>query len=196
MAKSCGFPRDSSSDRGQRSGNHKMTPWRAIRRRPILFATFIFVGLTLLTIPNLSNRWCGACESAAIGNLRALAESLERYRSTSHSYPDAWLDDLYTTVDPDLGPPSFGIDLQTKAQTVVGYMLRYTPQPPGCTGTACRGYTLTAIPHPPRMWLWMVAHGFGTRSFFVDESGIFRQCVGGTGAEATDSTIDAAPKPC
>ena len=197
--KSSGYPRSSSSDGDRGNGDRRMDLWRAVRRYPIAFATLTLAGFMLivpLAISKLNDRGCDFCESTALINIRALKESLERYRSTNRSYPDAWFDDLYTTANPVLGPSSFAADIQTKTQTIQGYVFRYAPQPPGCGGTTCRGYTLTAVPHPPRMWLWMVGYVYGTRSFFLDQTGIYRHCAGGTGADATDPTIDQAPKPC
>lgn len=128
-----------------------------------------------------------ASETMAIGNSRALVSSLEMYRSVYRSYPDGWLDDMYTKADPDFGPPVFALDLQAVAQTVQNYQYRYTPLPTGCEEPNCTGYALSTTP---------VNESAGTRSFFTDQIGEIRHCTGAAGARATDPTINQTPIAC
>lgn len=139
-----------------------------------------------------------ANESAAIGNLRAIADTLQQYRALHGSYPDNWQEDLYASVEPDLGQPMFNLDLQTQPQTIQGYNLQYTPQPSGCQEPSCTGFVVEAVPAAFVRW-WGQRTRYPNRSFYLDESGIIRHCIGITGAAVTDRTIawdDQPPEPC
>jgi len=136
-------------------------------------------------------------ETAAVGNLKALAKSLDIHRTfdDSHSYPDDWLTGMYTEAEEQKGVPygllSFGVDMQTTPQKVQGYLYQYTPSPAGCAEPNCTEYTITAVPAPP-----IGTSKTGERSFFLDESGTIRHCTGVTGAKATNPPIDQAPTAC
>jgi len=128
-------------------------------------------------------------EVNAIGNLQNMAHSnLKMYQGVNGSYPDSWQADMYLNATPDYGMPEFDLDIQTKPQTVNSYTYQYRPEPSGCTEPRCDSYTITAVPQ--------VAGKTGTRSFFTDQSGMIHHCTGGTGADATDRTIDQRPEPC
>ena len=88
--------------------------------------------------------------------------------------------------EPRLMP--FAIDIQTAPQTFSGYDYHYIPLPLSCTEPQCTRFTLSAIPRK--------FGKTGRRSFFIDESGTMRHCVGRAGVDATDSPLDESPKEC
>ena len=138
----------------------------------------------------------GAYEVAAIGNLRALGTVLEQFYTVHGHYPDNWLADLYESVEPDLGPPRFAADLQTTPHRVPAYDYQYTPRPAGCSGASCTGYILEATPMITTAWWKPWATQYPARSFFTDESRLIRHCMGTTGADSSDQTIDYQVLPC
>jgi prepilin-type N-terminal cleavage/methylation domain-containing protein len=178
----------------------KPTSKRGFTLVEIMIVVAIIALLAAIAIPNVLRGRTSANESAAVGNLRALVSSLEMYRSTISAYPDDWDADMYgadcavaTLPAPDFGPPSFCIDLQAGG-TVQGYDYAYTELPAACDntpGNVCSQYQVLATPDD--------LGRTGTRSFFVDESGTIRHCVGtGTAAGMVDdNTIDQPPTdPC
>jgi len=154
----------------------------------VMIVVAIIALLAAIAVPNVLRGRTSANESAAVGNLRALASSLEMYRSVNNSYPDAWQADLYTAADPDFGPPSYNLDIQGAAQTVQGYAFRFTPLPAGCAEPNCLQYTITANPQ--------TLGRTGTRAFFLDEAGTPRHCTGAGPADVLDRTIDQGPLAC
>jgi len=148
----------------------------------IMIVVAIIALLAAIAIPNVLRGRTTANESAAIGNMRALVSSLEMFRSVNNLYPVTanWVLDMYTTPTPDFGPPSFnhvmtGADPASVSQ---GYLYNYT----STTGAV---YNIVALPQVPG--------NTGTRSFFLDESGLIRHCTGATGVTAASNTIDRAP---
>ena len=144
----------------------------------IMIVVAIIALLAAIAIPNVLRGRTTANESAAIGNLRALVSSLEMYRSVYQEYPAAWKVDMYTTPDPDFGPPSFNLDLATK-QSVQGYDYTYAR-------LTAQTYTITSNP--------TTFGRTGTRSLFADEAGTIHHCSAATGADGTSPTIDQLPK--
>ena len=164
----------------------------------IMIVVAIIALLAAIAIPNVLRGRTSANEAAAIGNLRALVSSLEMERSVNQSYPalETWQATMYgndcataTAPTPDFGPPSFctadlngGAGAPPTGSQVQGYSYNYT----GAAAPA-QTYTVTADP--------VTVGSTGTRSFFVDESGVIRHCTG-TGATVTDPSIDQAPIAC
>ena len=155
----------------------------------IMIVVAIIALLAAIAIPNVLRGRTTANESSAIGNLRALVSSLEMFRSVNNVYPASanWVADMYTTPTPDFGPPSFDHAMDGSAcppaaasSCTQGFRYNYTSAGAGT-------YTLNANPD--------VLGQTGTRSFFVDESGVIRHCLG-TGATVTDPSIDGAPIAC
>ena len=170
---------------------HRFSAWKGlgtlmIPNLLIAVPVGILALLAAIAIPNVLRGRTTANESAAIGNLRALVSSLEMHRMVRDGYPDSWQDSMYRTADPDFGPPSFDLDIQSTPQTIQGYVYQYTPVQ--CAAQACIGYGLTAVPQE--------AGRTGTRSFFVDESGRLHHCTGDAGADVTDPQIDHAAIAC
>lgn len=130
----------------------------------------------------------------AQANLRKLASSLEIYLSEQGSYPTDWLKDMYAGAGGDggftYGPPEFAFDL-SPSKVVRGYQYRYTPKPVGCQAGKCSGYALTAVPAGKPVFGVSV-----DRSFYIDQTGMLRHCLGDTGADADDPTVDDDPVPC
>ncbi len=154
----------------------------------IMIVVAIIALLAAIAIPNVLRGRTSANEAAAIGNIRSLVSSLEMYRSVNNSYPDAWQADMYTTPDPDFGPPSFNIAMA--GQTVQGYNYTFTPVGAEPNVTT---YTLVASPQ--------VINTTGSRGFFVDQNGTVRHCRCPAGAacnaaDATDTPINTAPNAC
>ena len=154
----------------------------------IMIVVAIIALLAAIAIPNVLRGRATANESAAVGNMRALVNALEMFRSTNNQYPPTWQADLYTNAEPDYGPPSFNQNLAT-AQPVQGYNYIYA-----ISGTNVQAYTLDAYP---------VAATNGTRAFFVDESGTPRhcRCVAGACSATVNAgsgsvTLDALPGNC
>ena len=155
----------------------------------IMIVVAIIALLAAIAIPNVLRGRTSANESAAIGNLRALVSSLEMFRSVNNAYPLTanWLANMYTTPDPDFGPPSFahamdGTACPPAAASACTQGFRYT-----YTSAAGTVYTINTNPD--------VLGNTGTRSFFADESGVIRHCTG-TGATVADPSIDAPPVAC
>ena len=155
----------------------------------IMIVVAIIALLAAIAIPNVLRGRTTANESAAIGNLRALMSSLEMNRSVNNVYPldvaaNTWLAVMYTNADPDFGPPSFQIAMT--GQTVQGYNYTYA-----AGATAGQTYTILTVP--------ATVGTTGTRTFFANETGLIRHCVGtGTAVNGPNwTTIDAAPtNPC
>ncbi len=163
----------------------------------IMIVVAIIALLAAIAIPNVLRGRTTANESAAIGNLRALVSSLEMHRSVNNIYPlsAAWVADMYTTPNPDFGPPSFN------------HAMDGTACPPVATRSCTQGYrydyvsvtgnTYTLLATPDALGTT------GTRSFVATESGLIRHCsgtgvaanmLGGTPPAAT--TIDATVQDC
>lgn len=157
------------------------SPERGFTLVEIMIVVAIIALLAAIAIPNVLRGRTTANESAAIGNIRALVSSLEMYRSVNNAYPTGanWVANMYTTPTPDFGPPSFNHVMDgTAASLSQGYLYTYT----SAAGTV---YTIVGLPQ--------TLGNTGTRSFFVDESGLIRHCTGGTGVTVASNTIDAAP---
>lgn len=162
----------------------------------IMIVVAIIALLAAIAIPNVLRGRTSANESAAIGNLRALISSLEMARSVNQTYPalETWQATMYgvncvaaTPPVPDFGPPSFctadlnaGAGAPPVGAVVQGYTYNYT----GAAAPAGT-YTITAVP--------VTLNSTGTRSFFVDESGVIRHELGSDGATVGCPTIDTAP---
>jgi prepilin-type N-terminal cleavage/methylation domain-containing protein len=149
----------------------------------VMIVVAIIALLAAIAIPNVLRGRTSANETAAIGNLRALVSSLEMFRSVNNGFPltAAWVADMYTTPDPDFGPPSFNVAMT--GQTIQGFNWTYT-------AATANNYSLLAVP--------AVLGTTGSRSFFTAGDGIIRHCRG-TGTVANmvnDSTIDVAPLAC
>ena len=161
----------------------------------IMIVVAIIALLAAIAIPNVLRGRTTANESAAIGNMRALSSSLEMARSVNQAYPatdgTAFRNAMYgtncvaaTAPAPDFGPPSFCRVLDGTAANarVQGYLYTYAAPAGGPS------YTVNANPE--------TINRDGTRSFFLDETGLVRHCVG-TGATVGDNTIDQPPTdPC
>lgn len=157
----------------------------------IMIVVAIIALLAAIAIPNVLRGRTTANESAAIGNLRALVSSLEMYRSVQNGYPDVWLADMYTTPNPDFGPPSFAVALT--AATVQGYNYTYTQLPAACAEPNCTQYTLLAVPQ--------TVGTTGTRAFLASETGQIRHCTDAAAAMtaanlAGENTIDQGANLC
>jgi len=161
----------------------------------IMIVVAIIALLAAIAIPNVLRGRTSANESAAIGNSRALMSSLEMFRSVNNVYPTTanWVAGMYTNANPPFGPPSFSHVMDGTAcpsgaasSCTQGYRYTYTSAGAGT-------YTLLVLPD--------VLNTTGTRTFFLDQSGVIRHCTvppAGTVANgATWATIDAAPtNPC
>ena len=158
----------------------------------IMIVVAIIALLAAIAIPNVLRGRATANESAATGNIRALVNALEMFRSTNNEYPATWQADLYTNATPDYGPPSFDVNLAA-AVAVQGYNYIYAR-----TGVAAdQTYTLDAYP--------TTGVASGTRALFVNETGTPRHCrCPATGCNATvnagpaapSTTLDALPGTC
>lgn len=174
-------------------------------RSPWLWPVLFLILLTViwLVAPRAFIDHVLKAPSLAVRNLRALSWALKDYHSTHNSYPDAWdmdmsqhLERIRHQLDEFVHRPPdfvFDLDIQSSAKPIEEYLYRYMPRPAGCVEPHCTGYTLTAIPTPQ---LSRTYKKDALRSFVTDEAGIIRHCVGDTGANATDPTLDEAPVAC
>ena len=108
--------------------------------------------------------------------------------ANNNNYPANWVADLYTTPDPDFGPPLFN------------HAMDGTACPPAVASSCRQGfrYTYTSAAGAGTYSINANPDGLGstgTRSFFVDESGVVRHCTG-TGATVTDPAVDAPVIAC
>ena len=162
----------------------------------IMIVVAIIALLAAIAIPNVLRGRTTANESAAIGNIHALISSLEMYRSVNNVYPalSTWRATMYgascaagVAPDPDFGPPSFCLVLSGGALDLVqGFIYDYD-------GAAAPAGTYTLV-----VWAQTVGTT-GTRSFFVNQSGLIRHCnmaAAGDRATVADNTIDVAPVAC
>lgn len=152
----------------------------------IMIVVAIIALLAAIAIPNVLRGRATANESAAVGNTRALVNGLEMYRATNNEYPATWQDPMYTDAEPDYGPPSFDLDLDT-GDNIQGYEYLYAQ------GSATT-YDLDIYPS---------GTSDGTKAFHVDESGTVRHCrCPADGCDATtnaaddDPTLEALPTEC
>ena len=143
----------------------------------IMIVVAIIALLAAIAIPNVLRGRVAANESAAIGNLRALVSSLEMFRSTNQVYPNPWQGQMYNYANPAFGPPSFNFNMT--ASNAQGYTYTYTAL---ATNTA---YNIVSVP--------VTLARTGTRSFYVDESGVIRHCLGNTSPTTANNTIDLPP---
>ena len=167
----------------------KRTLARGFTLVEIMIVVAIIALLAPIAIPNVLRGRTTANESAAIGNLRALVSSLEMFRSVNNVYPTSanWNTDMYETPNPDFGPPSFAHAMDNSAcpsgasnSCTQGYLYNYN----SAAGTA---YSITATPNDIGVT--------GTRSFFVDSSGVIRHCLSSSSkplATVAVNTIDAS----
>lgn len=175
----------------------KRTAARGFTLVEIMIVVAIIALLAAIAIPNVLRGRTTANEASAIGNIRALVSSLEMARSVNLQYPlttGAWVGDMYTTPNPDFGPPSFnhamdGTACPPGAASSCTQSYRYTYAPGATAGST---YTLLVLPD--------ALGTTGTRSFFGSEAGTVSHCTGtATLAHFTDgneATIDAPPTAC
>ncbi len=164
---------------------HRFSAWKGLGTLVVPGLLVVPAMIAAIAIPNVLRGRIAENESAAVGNLAALARSLEMYRSAHNSFPDAWLTDMYPTGSQAFGPETFASDLQGGRVESQGYVYRYTPTPERCAEPACTGYQLTATSPIDQ-----------ARKFFLDESGQFRHCKGKGFAKATDPSLEGDPGAC
>ncbi len=158
----------------------------------IMIVVAIIALLAATAIPNILRGRVSANESAAIENLQALQSALEMYRSVNNVYPatNTWLAEMYgadcnagTAPDPDFGPPSFCVALAASAVQQYNYTYAGAVAP-------AQTFSLIAVP--------ATLGSSGSRSFYLDQTGLVRHCMGtGTAAQLVDeSTTDQPPTAC
>ena len=147
----------------------------------VMIVVAIIALLAAIAIPNVLRGRTTANEAAAVGNARAVMSALEMYRAVNNQYPAAaaWVAEMYTTPDPDFGPPSFNVAMT--GQTVQGYNWTYTRP-------TTQTYTISAVAQ--------TLGSTGTRAFFASEAGTVRHCRGAGPADAADLTLDQPPVAC
>jgi len=121
----------------------------------IMIVVAIIILLAAIAIPNLLRARHNANESAAIGAVRTISTAAESWRAaqTAPAYPSS----LATMAS--VTPPY--IDNTLASGTKQGYLFTYA-----LAGSTSNQYTLIASPQSPSIT--------GTRTFFVDESGVLR----------------------
>lgn len=150
--------------------------------RGFTFVEVMIVGaiialLAAIAIPNVLRARSSANETTAVGNLRALVSSMAVAFTINGAYPtsvESW--NAFMPSPPAVAPAPF----TAMPQTVQGYLYEYVP------GTTPFEYAYSATPSSAAV---------GSRSFFVDESGIIRHCIG-SAAEASDKPLIQSPDLC
>lgn len=119
----------------------------------IMIVVAIIILLAAIAIPNLLRARLNANEAAAIASCRTLSSALESYRAaqTPPAYP-AELDDLSEATPPY-------IDATLGSGSKQGYDFAYVQD-------SDNEYSITATP--------VTQDVTGSRTFFVDESGVIR----------------------
>jgi hypothetical protein len=168
-----------------------------MRRHGILALVVVLAGVSLIAPSGWSESdllkhpyKLQAHQLVVQANLRKLASSLEIHFSELGSYPANWLREMYDEPKQQggftYGPPEFAFDLQSSSSKAMqGYQYRYTPMPAGCEASKCSGYALTATPSGKPVFGVSV-----DRSFYIDQTGLLRSCLGAAGADATDPLVD------
>ena len=165
----------------------------------VVIAVVLTMGAVLvITETNFMRPAAPNHQQRGLGALQVLGSSLEMYRRVKSSYPDNWQADMFPDSDLPFAPLDFNRDIQLSAQydAYTHYKYLYTPLPVGCKEPNCTHYTLSAIPSLTDVPIWYRLRGTRYRSFFSDETGVVRHCVGSSGADATDPPIDEAPVKC
>lgn len=153
---------------------HQFSARRAIWTLSIPYLAVLLLPISIIlaaiAIPNLLKARHNANEAAAIKQLQTLSKSLELYRRGQilRVYPEK-LSDLSESAPP-YAPPSLTGEVR------YGYTLTYTRANPS-------SYTLTATPRE--------RGATGTRSFFVDESGIIRVSESEAASAASPPLLEA-----
>ena len=143
----------------------------------IMIVVAIIALIAAIAIPNLLRARHNANETAAIGNMKTLVDALESFRAnqTPTTYPGVGVNSGGIAVTgignlDDLNPPY--IDGVLASGQRQGYNFTFTP---GAVRVVTLGgvafnvydtYTLIALP--------VIRNTTGTRSFFVDQSGVIR----------------------
>jgi len=131
----------------------------------IVLVVSLLVLLTSFAIPGLLRSRLSANESIAVRNLRAVGDVAVMYRAAYSDYP-ADLDTLSAAQPPYL-------DQAMSSGVRSGYLFSLTGGSQTFSATAApQDYTIT-----------------GTRSFFIDETGVIRQTDQDTAATALDQPI-------
>lgn len=145
----------------------------------ILVVVTLVVVLSLIGSINVLRSRMTGHETVTIANLRQLAVALQMYNSTNNAYPDPL--GLLSDATPPFATSSLtGGSGQNGNSDLHGYRYVYTKE-------GNFDYTVVVDPTAPGVT--------GSRSFFVDETGIIRHCIG-TGATVSDPTIEQAPIAC
>lgn len=136
---------------------------RAFTLVEIMIVVAVIGLLSAIAIPNILRARLNANESAAITSLRAISTASEMYRSAQS--PSTYSPDLATLAGEI---PSY-IDPVLATGNKAGYTFQYI-------FVNANQYQALATPQ--------IANVSGTRSFFVDESGVIR-----SGTDATGTAI-------
>jgi type IV pilus assembly protein PilA len=145
----------------------------------LLIVVTIILIIAAIAIPNLMRNKIQANETAAVGAMRTLNESVLLYMNAYGGFPHALS---------DLGPGSGGaassanadmIDSVLASSVKSGYKFTYAAVATDPAGNVL-SYTITATP--------VVPGSTGQRSFFTDQSGTIRSTSNGT-ADATSTPL-------
>lgn len=160
----------------------------------VMIVVAIIALLAAVAIPSVLRGRATASEAKAVGDLRALVNSLEMYLAVNQVYPNQWGQQMYglpcgtgAAPEPDFGPHAFCANLNAGAAIGGGYSYRYEPG-----SVPVSTYAMTAIPQTSGVT--------GGRSFQVTESGTIRHCsgtaIGGKSDWNTEATLDQVPSSC
>jgi type IV pilus assembly protein PilA len=143
----------------------------------LLIVVTIILIIAAIAIPNLMRNKIQANETAAVGAMRTLNESVLLYSNSYGGFPHALS---------DMGPGSGGttatsagadlIDSVLASGVKSGYRFSYAAVATDPSGNVL-SYTITATP--------VVPGSSGQRSFFTDQSGTIRSTANGTADSAS-----------
>jgi type IV pilus assembly protein PilA len=145
----------------------------------LLIVVTIILIIAAIAIPNLMRNKIQANETAAVGAMRTLNESVLLYSNAYGGFPHALS---------DLGPGSGGAASSASADMIdsvlasgvkSGYRFAYVAVATDPSGNVL-SYTITATP--------VVPGSSGQRSFFTDQSGTIRSSANGT-ADSTSTPL-------
>lgn len=145
----------------------------------LLIVVTIILIIAAIAIPNLMRNKIQANETAAVGAMRTLNESILLYSNSYGGFPHALA---------DMGPGSGGaassagadlIDSVLSSGVKSGYKFAYAAVATDPSGNVL-SYTITATP--------VVPGSSGQRSFFTDQSGTIRSTSNGT-ADSTSTPL-------
>lgn len=138
-------------------------------------AGFVLLILAAILIPCLLSSALAANEASAVGSLRTIANAQDHF---SEQHPDKGFASSLAELRPSVVDGQ--IDKALTSGTKNGYIFTLTPGPRDSSGRITK-YTVTATPQ--------TFNKAGTRSFFLDETGVVRWTNENRASSASDPAL-------